>query len=433
MTRSNSRFRVRWVIFACLLGFSFFGYIQRTEISIVGESMIREFELSQRLFGWLVTIFLAGYTVCQVPTAVLGEYLGARRALTWTGAGTILSICAIALTPRLPSPAAVVVILLTAQLVLGVVQAALFPVASGAIRNWLPARSWGLAQGLMVTASWIGSAVTPPLIGTVVVLIGWRPSMVLVCVPALLLVLWWRYYARDCPAEHPKVSPEELSELDSSGARSVGARIDLPRVGRLLVDPQILMITISYLLMNYVFYLVMFWSFIYLRQARHMTVLESGWLASLPFLTAACSSAIGGRVSDYLTVRLGLPWGMRVLPLLALPAAALFLWLTSVAEDAYMSVAALCLAFGFCEVLEGPFWAGAMRIAPDDSMTATAILNTGGNLGGVVATPVIAALSAAHHWAAVFAIGAIASVAAALLWLRISVVFPAIKNCEAMA
>jgi hypothetical protein len=38
----------------------------------------------------------------------------------------------------------------------------------------------------------------------------------------------------------------------------------------------------------------------------------------------------------------------------------------------------------------------AMRLAPSDSMAATAVLNTGGNLGGVVATPAIAALSANH-------------------------------------
>jgi sugar phosphate permease len=52
-------------------------------------------------------------------------------------------------------------------------------------------------------------------------------------------------------------------------------------------------------------------------------------------------------------------------------------------------------------------------------MAGTAILNTGGNLGGVVATPIIAALSAGHNWSLVFATGAATSVAAAALWLTI--------------
>jgi ACS family glucarate transporter-like MFS transporter len=421
---------VRWLILACLFGLSFFGYIERTQISIVGESMMQELHLSQRLFGWLVTAFLAAYTVFQVPTAILGEYLGARRALTLAVGGAILAICVTALTPRLASTSAVVVILLSAQVVLGATQAALFPVMSGAIERWLPTGRWGSAQGLLIAGSWMGSAVTPPLVSTLLLLVGWRASMVVICVPVLLLLTYWQRYARDSPAEHPDVSPEELAELDANRAPSAAARINLARVIRLLTNPQIQMITISYFLTNYVFYLVMFWSFIYLRQERHLTVLESGWLASLPFLAAAFSSAVGGRISDYLCLRIGLPWGMRVLPLVALPAAALFLWLTSIAQGAYLSVAALCVAFGWCELLEGPFWSGTMRIAPTDTMTATAILNTGGNLGGVVATPAIAALSAGHRWGAVFAIGAMVSLGAALLWLRISVRPAEIENRE---
>jgi sugar phosphate permease len=54
-------------------------------------------------------------------------------------------------------------------------------------------------------------------------------------------------------------------------------------------------------------------------------------------------------------------------------------------------------------------------------MGSTAILNTGGNLGGVVATPIIAALSSNQSWTWVFATGALVSLVAALLWCWIDV------------
>jgi len=182
--------------------------------------------------------------------------------------------------------------------------------------------------------------------------------------------------------------------------------------------------------MNYVFYLVTFWSFLYLRQERHVTVLESGWLASLPFIAAGVACAAGGRLSDYLIERCGIRLGLRILPLLSLPFAGLFLWLTGTASTAYFAVTALCLAFGFCELMEGPYWSVTMRLAPADSMAATAVLNTGGNLGGVVATPAIAALSASHHWHAIFALGAIAALAAAVLWLWVDVARPGAQSQE---
>src|SRR5256885_14569642 len=47
----------------------------------------------------------------------------------------------------------------------------------------------------------------------------------------------------------------------------------------LLQNRDVLLLTVSYLCMNYVFYLLANWCFLYLVQERHITVLESGWLA----------------------------------------------------------------------------------------------------------------------------------------------------------
>jgi MFS transporter, ACS family, glucarate transporter len=424
MNRRPRGLRVRWSIFACLFGFAFLGYMQRTGIAIAAEPMMRELSLSQVMLGWLLTVFLVGYTVFQLPGALLGEYLGPRRTLTLMGGLTILATCATALTPRLLGVAPVMTILIAARLLLGAAQAGLFPVASGAIKNWFPVRNWGFAQGLLVSGIWIGSALTPPLVSALVLALGWRFALVAACVPSLVLLAWWQYDARDRPAQHPAVGPDELAELVSEGSATREERVSWSRIGRVLVNSQVLIVTGSYFLMNYLFYLVTFWSFLYLRQERHMTILESGWLASLPFLTAAAASAAGGRLSDYLIVRLGPTWGVRMLAFVALPCAGIFLWLTDAAGNTYFAVGALCLAFGCCEIMEGPFWSTTMRLAPADSMAATAVLNTGGNLGGVVATPAIAALSATHQWQAVFTIGTLASLAAAALWIWIDFARP---------
>jgi sugar phosphate permease len=348
MNRGQRQRRVRWSIFACLFGFAFLGYMQRTGIAIAAEPMMQELGLSQVALGWLLTVFLVGYTVCQVPGAVLGEYLGPRRTLTAIGTATIIATCATALMPPLLSLTAVIALLVAARLLLGVAQAALFPVSSGAIRNWFPVHNWGFAQGLLVAGIWLGSAVTPPLVSALLLALGWRVALLAACVPSLMLVAWWQHYARDLPAEHWAVGTEELAELSSEGTFRPKEHVNLARIARLLVDRKILLVTASYFLMNYVFYLVTFWSFLYLRQERHMTVLESGWLASLPFLTAALASAAGGRLSDGLIVRFGTSWGSRALPLAALPCAGFLLWLTGSAGNAYLAVAALCLAFGCC-------------------------------------------------------------------------------------
>ena len=56
----------------------------------------------------------------------------------------------------------------------------------------------------------------------------------------------------------------------------------MARVGRILASRDILLLTLSYISMNYVFYLLANWCFLYLIQERHFATLEGGVLASLP-------------------------------------------------------------------------------------------------------------------------------------------------------
>jgi predicted MFS family arabinose efflux permease len=139
----------------------------------------------------------------------------------------------------------------------------------------------------------------------------------------------------------------------------------------------------------------------------------------LPFVVAGVAAATGGRLADGLRARYGDRNGPRLLPLVTLPLAALFLYLTVSIDDAYVAIAALCLGFACVELNEGNYWGVAMRLAPSDSMAATAALNTGGNLGGVIGTFIVAALSAEGRWDLVFTTGVVTSVVAALLWLTI--------------
>ncbi len=411
--------RVRTLIFAMLFAFAFTGYVQRTSVAIAAERMMPELGLTQVEMGWLFTAFLLSYSMLQLPGALLGEWLGARRMLTAIGLATVLASILTAAAPSLAAAGIVLIALLLARSLLGAAQSALFPIEAGTIRHWYPVGAWASAQGLIVTGLWLGAATTSPLVAWLMEAFGWRSALIISSVPSLMLVALWHAYARDRPVEHPAVLRVELAELHANPASIHGAPLTLRRVLRVLADPQILRITASYFLVGCVFYLVTFWSFLYLVQERKLSVLESGWLASLPFIVAGAAAAGGGRLADRLRARFGDRVGMRILPLAGLPCAAVFLFLTVTMANPYSAVAALCLGFACVEVTEGSFWGATMRLAPSDTMAATAVLNTGGNLGGVVATPIIGALSADGDWSVIFVTGAIAATAAAALWFTI--------------
>ena len=411
--------RVRSMVFVLIFGFAVASYLQRQGIGIAAERMMPELGLTQVQVGWLMNAFLIAYAICQVPGALFGQRFGARRTLVAIGVLSVLASVLTAAAPAIAVGSFLFTTLVVARALLGVAHGGLFPVEAGTIRHWYPVTRWSSMLGLLVTGLWTGAALASPLVAALMQAWGWQAAILLTSVPSLLLVLAWWIVVRDYPERHARVKPAELAELAGNPPFDAAAPLTARRVLRVLGDPQILGVTLSYLVMNYVFYLVTFWSFLYLVQDRKLSVLESGWLGALPFVVAGVAAATGGRIADGLRERYGDRTGPRILPLVTLPLAAFFLYLTVSTEDAYAAIAALCLGFACVELNEGNYWGVAMRLAPSDSMAATAALNTGGNLGGVIGTAIVAALSADGRWDLVFTTGVVTSIVAALLWLTI--------------
>jgi MFS transporter, ACS family, glucarate transporter len=240
----------------------------------------------------------------------------------------------------------------------------------------------------------------------------------------LALIAVWFWYGRDTPREHPSVTRAELAELGPAPPAPPDANVSLERVAAILRNRSIAVLTVSYVIMNYVFYLLASWCFLYLIQERHFAVLEGGFLASLPPIGAALGAGIGGIITDALARRIGVTWGFRLLPLVALPTAGAMLLLATYSPNAYTAVMALTLAYGAVEINEAAYWAATMRIAEGDAMAATGILNTGGNAGGWIGIPIVAYLSGHGQWRLAFMIGCGCAIVAALAWLWVDAAKP---------
>ncbi len=410
---------MRWVIFGFLFAFTFAAYVQRTAISVAAERMMPELGLTQLQIGWLETAFIVSYAALQFPGGVLGQFLGTRRMFTLCGGVAVAATLAIPVLPSMEAGTRLFILLLLAQLVLGASQAPLFGLLSGALERWFPARQWALAQGMSSSGVGLGAAAAPAAIASLMVVLGWRPALIIVALPVIVLLAFWWQYGRDTPAEHARVTQDELSELDYVQSAPAPDPPTWRRMRALLLNRNLVGLTLSYTAMNFVFYLITLWSFLYLVQSRHFTVLDGGLSAAVPSLGGAAGAAAGGVAGSFLSQRLGARNGLRILPLITLPLSGLLLLLAVHAESAMTALAGLTFAFALLEVNEACFWASSMEIGRADAVAAGGILNTGGNLGGIIATPIVAALSGGGNWTAPFVAGAGCAVLSAVIWLVI--------------
>ena len=416
---SPQRVRVRWKIFLFLFGFGFIAYVQQRSLTIASYRMMPDLGFSQMQIGWLEQALLIGYTFMQFPGGVLGQRLGSRLTFVVIGLIAFAACLVTPLAPILLQGAALFGGLLAVQLVLGASQAPIFPVSSGVFEAWFTPDRWPVVQGLQSLGLGLGASLTPPLIAWLMTAFDWRRALLWTTLPGLLLIAGWAWYGRNSPAEHPAVSAEELAELGPEPPARADSKISWQRMWELMKNRDVLALTGSYVCMNYVYYLLANWCFLYLVQERHFTVLESGWLASTPPLAAAIGSGVGGVLASSLGKRYGIRQGLRILPLISLPAAGVLQFLAVDAANPYLAVAALALCFACVELNEGPYWAAIMHIGRADTMAAGGLLNTGGNAGGLIATPIVAYLSSQHAWTAAFLIGTAFAVASAAAWLLV--------------
>jgi MFS transporter, ACS family, glucarate transporter len=414
-----SAIRIRWRIFSFLFGFGFIAYFQRQGITVAAARMMPELSLSQVQIGWLESSFVLGYAIFQTPGGVFGQRQGARRTFVIIGLIAFFATVATPLAPYVLGGSGLFAVLLCVQLLLGSSQAAIFPVSAGVFETWFPPSRWALVQGLQTMGLGLGAAATPPLVASLMGSLGWQQALLWTSLPAIALIGLWAWYGRNTPREHPSVSAEELLEIGDRGDSAVDSKVTLSKLIRMCGERNVLLLALSYMCMNYSFYLLSNWVFLYLVQERKFSSLESSWLASAPPLAAAVGAGIGGWLTAILCKRLGDRWGFRLVPLIALPAAGALLLVAVGAANPYAAVAVLALCFGLVELTEGAFWAAAMTVGRGDTMAVSGFMNTGGNLGGIIGIPIVAYLSGQHLWRTAFLVGTAFAVASAVAWLGI--------------
>jgi len=418
----HQRSNVRWVILALLFIASFVAYILRTNMSIAGESMMADLGLSKIQLGMVFSAFAWGYAIFQFPGGIFGNIVGCRRALTIMALLWGILTLATGLVPgtTLASTILILTTLIGLRFLMGVVQAPLFPVAcGGAIGSWFPVSGWAFPNGLTSTGLALGAAAAAPLIAWLMVTLGWRESFVLTAPLAFLIAGAWWWYARDNPADHPRVSQKELALINANRLSPQQIIANKSAWKRVLKNRDILLLAASYFCMNYVFYIFFNWFFIYLVDVREFKIMEGGYLAAAPWMVGAVAASVGGLWCDRLCKRIGPRWGCRIPGIVGLSLAAGFLLLGALAKNPYLAVVFLSLSFGSTQLTEGPYWAAAIFVSGKQASAATGVMNTGGNVVGGIGALLVPITVEAFGWVPALATGSVFAMIGVGLWFFI--------------
>jgi ACS family glucarate transporter-like MFS transporter len=419
-TRSQIRaIPVRMRILGLLFLLSFVNYFLRNNLSVALPSIRDEFHFTSTELGWILGSFNFAYALFQVPTGVYGDVVGPRRALALAAIswGVLTALTGFAPALFAASATGALVSLMVVRFLMGIANAPMFPVAAGAFEKWFPVGNWAFPNAILSAGLTLGQAALGPIVTMLIIHYGWRESFYVLAPVGIIAGLWWWWYARDVPGEHRAITREEIELIESGRTAAEGP----PRSwSKVLVQRDVLLLAASYFCDNYVFYIFSQWLFTYLVEERHFTLLESGWLYSLPFVVGAVLAVAGGVCCDVFSRHWGPRLGCRVPAIVGLVMVAVLLLTGAEAANPFIAVGLLSLCFGFTQFIEGAFWQAATFAGGPHTATATGVLNMGGNLAGFLA-PVVGLLLDHFGWFPTLASGSVFALVGALLWLFIRV------------
>jgi ACS family glucarate transporter-like MFS transporter len=411
-----SRLPVRWRVLAVLFVVSFINYLLRNVPSVAVDSIQAEFGFSKTEIGYILGSFGLSYTLLQIPGGLFGQRYGTRRALGFLTIAWGVLTWLTGFAPGLAAATATgaMVSLVSVRLLMGATQAPIFPVTAGTVEAWFPPGHWALPNAVTSSGLSLGQAALGPIVTALIVAYGWREACYILAPFGVAVGIWWYWYARDLPVQHPAITPEEIAFIDRGRAKIEAAA---PGDWRLaLLDRDVLILAASYFCLNYVFFLFSHWLYLYLRESRGFETLEGGWMYALPFVSGAVLTVVGGVVCDRLCRWLGPLRGCRITAMSGLLLVGAFILAGAFAPNPYVAVAMLSLCFGFTLFTDTTYWAACTYATGGNTMSATGVLNFGGNCPSLLA-PLIGFMIDRAGWLPTIASGSVFACVGAGLWL----------------
>src|SRR3984885_3563466 len=252
--------RRRWRI-AFLLGVGVLvNYFDRVNLSVSHNALYATFGISDITFGYLLGAYNWTYAMCQLPIGVVLDRFGVRRVGRISTFLWSVASFAAALTPTISG-------FFGARFLLGIGEAPTFPANAKAVGYWFPSQERSFATSIFDSAAKFAPAVGVPLIGILLLHIGWRLSFAATGLISFLyfLLFYWMY--RD-PKDDPGLSEREYNYIlsETAGVQADTAPAESSSLGYLLRRRKVIGLALGFGSYNYVFYLLLAWLPIYLSR-----------------------------------------------------------------------------------------------------------------------------------------------------------------------
>ena len=421
--------RITWRLLPFLMFLWVLSWIDRVNIGFAKLQMLAELRFSETVYGIGAGIFFIGYFLCEVPSNLLLERIGARKTIARI---TLLwGLCCVAMM-FVTTPAFFYVL----RFLLGVFEAGFYPGVILFLTYWYPSERRAKVFGLFMSASALAGVIGGPLAGAIMSGMhgvngwsGWQWVFLIEGIPSVLAGIVTLFYLTDRPAKAGWLTQEQKALVQADLARDAAALG--PREHRILAslkDARVWQcIAIFFCIVTANSALTFFGPSV-VRDAGFTDPLTVGWIMSAAYLCGGAGMILNGRHSDR-TGEARLHCGVPAF------VGALAIALTGVFVTSAPVLALIMLALAVVGTMSAipVFWQIPGRfLAGSAAAAGIALINSVANLAGFGAPAVMGYLRE-HTGSVSTGLWLVAAVEAAALVLILAFVPPATPEMERRA
>ena len=208
---ASKMLRFRWLIFFVLALAYFFVYFHRLSLSVVADDLIKEFQTTASIMGFLGSVYFYCYAVMQFPAGLLSDSLGPRKSVTFFMVIAAVGSILFGFSPTIE-------VAFIGRIMVGLGVSMVFIPTMKILSQWFHAHEFAFMTGILNAVGGVGVLAATWLLALMTVILGWRISFELIGASTFIIVVLVWLIVKDRPSDKGWPSISKIGREDGETA-----------------------------------------------------------------------------------------------------------------------------------------------------------------------------------------------------------------------
>ena len=346
-------------------------YLDRANFGFAAAGeMARDLNITKATSSLLGALFFLGYFFFQIPGAHYASTKSAKKLIFWS----LIAWGSLAMATGLVSNITLLVII---RFMLGVVESAVMPAMLILLARWFTKKERSRANTFLILGNPVTILWMSILSGYLINAAGWRWMFIWEGLPAVIWAFFWWRLVNDKPANATWLSQQEKDDLEAALAAEQQGIKPVKNYAAAFKSRAVILLSLQYAFWSIGVYGFVMWLPSIIKAAPHISMIETGWLSSLPYVFAITGMLLTSYYSDKTLNRKIFVW-----PLLLVAALSFYCSYLVGTSNFWLSFVLLIIAGAAMYAPYGPFFAIITEMLPANvTAGAIALINSFGALG----------------------------------------------------